>query len=100
MEMGDRCYLELNCAYCNHLNRPENEIYPAGVYYAPTCGSDTFICEKCNKKNFITSNFVSKKIEDATLDDVRAGFEMATTISRTKEEIDRICKEHLKDLRR
>ena len=34
------------------------------MWYAPTCGSDSFICGKCSKRNFVTSEFGAKKIED------------------------------------
>jgi len=49
--------------YCNHIN---------SCWYAPTCNSVTFICEKCGKENFIVfdEGFTVKKIGEVTYDDV------------------------------
>jgi len=63
--MGNRYELALRCAYCNKDN---------DVWYAPTCNSDTFKCDSCNKWNFITPNFKGKKAEDVTMIEVRDGF--------------------------
>jgi len=60
--MGDRYNLTKECIYCGNTNDE--------VYYAPTCGFLTFICDKCKKENFITTDFKVKKIEDVTKKDV------------------------------
>ena len=60
--MGDRYELIRNCVYCGET---EEE-----VWYAPTCNSFGFICKKCKKYNFITTDLKVKKIEDVTYDDV------------------------------
>ncbi len=59
--MGDRYELIRDCAYCGET---EDE-----VWYAPTCGSLGFTCEKCGKYNFITTDLEVKKVEDVTFDD-------------------------------
>lgn len=89
--MGDRYDLNLKCAYCKELNKD--------VWYAPTCGSDTFICIKCKKRNFITYDFKTKKIEKITIKDVKDGFLENTNTSWTEEQIKRMCKEHLKNIK-
>lgn len=88
--MGNRYVLDVNCAYCNHLN--------IEVWYAPTCSSDTFRCEKCKELNFITPNFKSKKIVDVTIDEVREGFLNATMETLTDVEIEKFCHEHLYEI--
>jgi len=60
--MGDRYELDVKCAYCGKIN--------FDIWYAPTCGALTFICSNCKKTNFITDNFVTKKIEKVEYDDV------------------------------
>ena len=90
--MGDRYYLELTCAYCG---KKQNE----DVYYAPTCGFETFKCDKCMATNFITSDFKAKKIEEVTLKDVELGFENATNWSWTDAEIKRMCEARLKEIK-
>ena len=40
--MGDRYELNLTCPFCKH-NQEEL------VWYAPTCGAITHVCEKCGK---------------------------------------------------
>jgi len=87
--MGDRYTFYPDCIYCNHTNEE--------VWYAPTCGVYTFKCEKCKKTNFITSDFTIKKIEDVTLQDIKDAFLMATSIDWDEEDIDRMCKETLKN---
>lgn len=84
--MGERFDISCKCVYC----KTEND-----CWYAPTCACDTFTCKKCNKNNFVTSNFKAIKIKDVTLEDVIEGFEMTTSVSRTKNEIKRICRERL-----
>lgn len=89
--MGDRYILSLNCAYCDKKNDD--------IWYAPTSNSYTFKCQKCGKLNFIISNFGVKKIEDATLEDIKKGFEMTTNVAWKEEEIDEMCKETLNSLK-
>ena len=60
--MGDRINCDLNCAYCNKLNED--------VWFAPTCNIMTFICEKCKKINFITTDLKSRRIELVKKEDV------------------------------
>ena len=91
--MGNRYYLDLKCAYCG---KKQNE----DIYYAPTSSMETFQCDKCMATNFITSNFVAKKIEDVTLEDIKEGFESATNVSWTEEEIKRMCEQRLEDIKK
>ena len=98
--MGDRIYIKIDCAYCNHTNNPDNDIYPSGVYYAPTCGVDTFKCERCDKINFIKFNFNVIKIEDVELKDVVEGFLANTSVSWTEEKLNKMCKRHLKKIKK
>lgn len=90
--MGDRWTLKLNCVYCNHSNDK--------VYYAPTCNFYTFKCSKCKKENYIDSNHKANKIEDANLKDIREGFVSNTNGCWSDEEIDKMCRSTLKELRR
>jgi len=79
--MGDRYYLDTNCAYCSHNNKD--------IYYAPTCGAGgyCFLCENCHKVNFIQiSNFQAKKVEDVTDKEVLDAFWAATNVSWENEE--------------
>lgn len=71
--MGARFILDLNCAYCGNLNKD--------VWYAPTCNSYTFVCTKCEKHNFITSNFSAVKVEEVTTKETIDAFLMATNAS-------------------
>ena len=89
--MGDRYELSLDCAYCGNKNKD--------VWYAPTCNSITFMCDTCNKLNFINSDFKAVKIEDVQLDDIRQAFGMATNVSWDEEEFERICESMFKDLK-
>ena len=89
--MGDRYELDLKCIYCGKENKE--------VWYAPTCNSDTFNCEFCKKKNFITSELKSKKSEEVTEEDVREGFEMCSNVHHPEERIKRICEEKIKNLK-
>lgn len=89
--MGDRYDITIHCCYCGAVN--------VNLWYAPTCSFDTFECVKCKKMNFITSNFKAKKISEVTLDDVKAGFEMTTMLSRTEKEINRMCQDRLKEIK-
>lgn len=91
--MGDRWELNVACAYCN---KTQEEL----VWYAPTCGSETFKCEKCGKESFITSDLIPKKIEDVTLDDVKDGFCNATNAAWTDEQIDKMCKKKLRQIKK
>lgn len=69
--MGDRYTLNKDCIYCKHTN---NEIW-----YAPTCNSMTFDCEKCGAKNFLTIDFQVKKLEDVAYEDVYNAINDAST---------------------
>jgi len=89
--MGDRYELELRCVYCNENNK--------NVWYAPTCSSDTFVCEKCKNINFITNDCKAKKIEDVTMEDIKLGFLENTNTSWTEEKVKEMCEEHLKDIK-
>lgn len=51
--MGDRFFLQLDCAYCKELNDD--------VYFAESSGVTTFTCEHCKKKNKIDYGFVASK---------------------------------------
>jgi len=82
------------------LNNPDNDIYESGIWYAPTCGSDTFKCEKCGKLNFITAGFTAIKIKEVTFEKVKEGFLNATMGTLTDEQIERHCKEHLKQIKK
>jgi len=88
--MGDRYDLNINCTYCNYLNKD--------VWYAPTCSTDTFRCEKCKELNFINSDFKSMKIIDVSIDEVRKGFSNASMGTLTDIEVERICAEHLYEI--
>ena len=57
--MGDRYTMDLDCAYCEHRN--EN------VWYAPSCGSLSFKCEKCGEENWISQGFFAEKISKEEL---------------------------------
>ena len=92
--MGDRYELILNCAYCGSCNDD--------VWYAPTCSSDTFTCEKCGKTNFITDSalgFKAKKVEDVEYEEIEIGFLNTTNVSWTDEQVERICKERYNSIR-
>ena len=88
--MGDRYDIDVDCAYCNHNNKD--------VWYAPTCSSDTFRCEKCKELNFITPNFKSKKIVDVNIDEVREGFMNTIMGTLTEEQVEKMCHEHLYEI--
>ena len=60
--MGDRFELVKSCAYCGKINKD--------IWYAPTCNSFGFKCDKCGKYNFITTDFKVKKVEDISYEDV------------------------------
>lgn len=60
--MGTRFELTRPCIYCKAVNKD--------IWYAPTCSSFTFKCEKCGKTNFITVDLDVKKIEDVVFSDV------------------------------
>lgn len=90
--MGDRYILVLNCTYCNQIDDD--------VWYAPTCGSETFICKKCKKINFITQDFKTKKIKDITYEDIKSGFLNNTNIVWKEEEIKRMCKRRFEELKK
>lgn len=93
--MGDRYYLRLNCAYCNHLNTE--------IYYAPTCNFYDFKCKYCGKVNFISDNFLSKKTEDVTLKEIENGFFITTNVNWNKKQIKLIkkdCKDYYKQIKK
>lgn len=89
--MGDRYDIDVKCAYCKHINED--------MWYAPTSNCDFFRCEKCKGMNFITAEFEAKKLTDTNVNDVRSGFCNATNASWSDEEIERMCKEHLKEIK-
>lgn len=89
--MGDRFYLELNCAYCNRTNKD--------VYYAPTCSFYDFTCEHCKKVNFISSDFSVKKLVDVSEQNVIDAFEMATIGGHSKALIKKEAKRYLNHLK-
>ncbi len=66
--MGDRYYLKLKCAYCGQENPDPKKIDPEiweseYVYYAPTCGYETFKCDFCGKDNNIKDFHCAVKSE-------------------------------------
>ena len=67
--MGDRYTISLNCAYCN-FNDDD-------VWYAPSCGSLSFRCEKCGEENLIVLEFIAKKVSSEELKQIykAEGFE-------------------------
>lgn len=62
--MGDRYFIAINCAWCKHLNNPDNSDMgqPEGVYFAPSAGKQTFKCEHCGKENVIIQKFKAIKL--------------------------------------
>ena len=82
--MGDRYELELHCAYCNELNED--------VWYAPTCGFNTFTCSNCKKTNFI-KDFKAVKTDDITADDLFDDFMTETNVSWEDKDLEKIKKE-------
>lgn len=89
--MGDRFELVKDCVYCGTKKDD--------IWYAPTSGFYTFECVKCKKENFITQDFNVKKLEDVTLDDVRDAFLMSSNVSWSDEDLDRMCKDTLKQIK-
>ena len=77
--MGDRYELIKDCVYCGALKED--------IWYAPTCGFLTFICNKCGKENFIVSDkdFTVKKIADVTYDDVHSAISQASNMMNEKQ---------------
>lgn len=53
-KIGDRYILNLLCAHCGKLNQE--------VWYAPSCNSRTFHCQKCEKENYVSTSFHAIKI--------------------------------------
>jgi len=49
--MGDRYLIYIKCAKCKKLNQ---------AYYAESCGSTDFECEKCKTINKIVMTFKAK----------------------------------------
>ncbi len=47
--MGDRYILSMRCPKCGGLNED--------IYYAPTCGFETFKCKNCSVENEIYYGF-------------------------------------------
>ena len=85
--MGNRYTLDLNCVYCDKLNKE--------VWYAPTCAADTFVCEHCDKPNFITEDTKAIKWEDVTFEDIKEGFVNNTNVGWKDEELENMCKQRL-----
>ncbi len=54
---------------------------------------------ECKKKNFITSDFAVKKIEDVTLENVRNAFLMTSNVCWEKEQLKEICEDTLKQIK-
>jgi len=54
--MGDRYILSMRCPKCGKLNED--------VYYAPSCGFETFKCQKCGVENEIYCGFGVKCSEE------------------------------------
>jgi len=76
--MGKRFDLIKDCIYCKTANE---------VWYAPTCNSLTFTCEKCGKENFIVfdEDFTVKKIGDVTYDDIHNAISQASNMMDEKQ---------------
>ncbi len=77
--MGDRYYLQDDCPYCGVRNND--------IYYAPTCGMLSHICDSCEKEFFVAADFTMVKKEDWTIDKEKEAFKMATN-AFTDEEVD------------
>ena len=62
--MGDRYFLTLHCCKCG---APTED-----VYYAPTCGLETFTCLNCETVNQIIPEFTTSeyKQEEKEKDDM------------------------------
>jgi len=102
--MGNRYELIRDCVYCGKTDD--------GVYYAPTCNFFTFTCEKCGRKNFITSDLKVKKMEEVTYEDIYEAVSMASNMMSDKQiedyakgiysewndELQRLMKEKLKKI--
>ena len=89
--MGDRYELDKECVYCGKLNQE--------IWFAPTCNSLTFKCEKCKKTNFITTDLDVKKLEEVTYEDVFWAIDNASNMMN-KEQITKCAKEYFKSLKR
>ena len=89
--MGDRYELILNCAHCGETNND--------IWYAPTCGSFTFECEKCKKENFITSIHTVKKLEELTYEDAYDAVSMTSTMMN-EEQIESYAREWYERLKK
>jgi len=74
--VGDRYELIKDCVYCGETEED--------VWYAPTCNSFGFTCKKCEKYNFITTEFIVKKEEDVIFDDVYWAVNNASTMMDEK----------------
>ena len=90
--MGDRYYLDLDCAYCGELNKE--------IWFAPTCDSFDFNCIKCKKLNFINEEFKAIKGTNIKEKDIRAIFDMTTMGGHTEEAIKKICKDMFKEFKK
>lgn len=75
--MGDRIDGSWNCVHCG--------VTEEEVWYAPTCNSFGFRCQKCGKYNFITTDLEVKKVEDVTYDDVYQAVNNASTMMDEKQ---------------
>ena len=63
--MGDRYWLQLNCAGCGEKNPPtDDNLLEDGVYYAPSSGYMSFACHKCEKTNWIENTFTTKIVNE------------------------------------
>jgi len=89
--MGDRYELIKACAYCGEVNED--------IWYAPTCGSFTFDCEKCSKENFINTDFEVKKMSDVTYDDVYWAVNNASNMMDEKQ-IEECAKDYWKAIQK
>lgn len=90
IKIGDRYELNVKCSYCNEKNL---------CWYAPTCCSDVFKCNKCGKNNFITTEFKAMKIENLSLEDIEDGFINTSNYGWSEEEITRMCEDRFNQIK-